>query len=103
MARLAVEARQQFRELLDHFLAKGWGSAALRLERSVTEALARADDPRTRWLPAPRPYPHLADGRLRWVKIHRYWVAYTIEKGEGVVRQVLDETANIPTRFTSGS
>lgn len=103
MGRIAAEARQQFGELLDHFLAKGRDSAAERLERSVADALARADDPQTRWLPAPRPYPHIANGSLRWIKIHRYWIAYSVEDGEGVIRQVLDETANIPGRVTSGS
>lgn len=103
MARLAAAAERDPDALIDHFVGRERPEAAERLLAAVREALPRLDDPRTRWRPCPPAYPNLAGLGLRWVKTHRHWLVYRAEADGAVVRRVLDDAANIPTRLTSGS
>ena len=100
MARLTAEAANQVRTLTRHFLRLERPEAAKRLTQTVHQAQSSVDDPALRWFPAPRPHPQLARLGFRWIKLHRYWVAFRIERnGETLIHHVLDETTDIPARF----
>lgn len=98
MAKLAAEALRQVRNLTEHYLAKDRIEAATRLEAAVRAALARVDDPTTRWVPAPRPYPEVGRAGYRWIKQHRYWFGYRAGADGATIYHVAYDSADIPSR-----
>jgi len=48
-------------------------------------------------LPAPRPYPQLAQPGERWIKSGRYWIVYS-ETPPPVIAGVFFKTSDIPGR-----
>lgn len=101
MGRLTAEADRQVTDLTNHFVGKERIEAAVRLAHAVAKALGQVDDPATRWQTAPPPYPQLAEDDFRWIKVHRYWIAYTVgEDGEGAIHNVLYDQADVPNRMT---
>lgn len=49
---------------------------------------------------APTPYPGLGGLGYRWIRQHRYWIGYRVQPdGEGVIRWVLFDGADIPSRL----
>lgn len=101
MARLTDDARRQVDRLDEHFAARGRDRASELLTEAVAAALRAAENPRTRWLSAPRPYPELTRLGYRWIKVHRYWIGYVVEDdGEGVIGCVEFEQADFARRIT---
>ena len=99
-ARLTDEAERQVLELHAHSLRLQRPEASLRLADALRLALVQVDDPDTRWHPAPRPYPDLAAAGYRWIRQHRYWIGYRVAPdGEGTIRWIMFDTANIAARL----
>ena len=92
------EALEQVRALHRHFETLARDTAIRALDRALVEAEAKIERAPAKGLPAPRPYPQLAQlGRL-WVKSGRYWIAYQTGPAPVIVA-VYFETANIPGRL----
>ena len=65
--------------------------ALAQAERSIAQNPAAG-------LPAPRPYPSLAQAGRRWIKAGSYWVAYSIAVPP-VITAVFYDQADIPNRY----
>jgi hypothetical protein len=48
--------------------------------------------------PAPRPYPDLAHPGRAWIKVDRYWIAYSTRKAPAIVA-VFYDSADTPSRL----
>lgn len=103
MARLTAEASAQLLGLTAHFEGKGRPEAIARLRAALSEASRRIDGGAPLARSAPTPYPTLADAGFRWVKVHRYWFAFTADAGgaEALIHAVFDETSDIPARLAA--
>jgi plasmid stabilization system protein ParE len=100
MARLTAEAERQVTDLVRHYLDRQRVEAATRLIEAVEAAVTAVDQPMTRWSDAPRPYPQLAAAGFRWIKVHRYWIAYKPDPAaQPLIHHVLFDGANIPGRI----
>ncbi len=92
------EALEQVCVLRRYYEGLARDAAIRALDRALAEAEAKIERAPAKGLPAPRPYPQLAQlGRL-WVKSGRYWIAYQTGPAPVIVA-VYFETANIPGRL----
>jgi hypothetical protein len=48
----------------------------------------------------PRPYPSLDVYGFRWIKVHRYWVAY-VPGPDPIITNILDQAADIEVHISS--
>lgn len=84
-------------ETFEHFYAARHRTQALRnLGRALAVASLIILNAPDRGLPAPRPYPGLADLGLRWLKQGRYWIAY--DPDGPVIAGIYFDTDDIPSR-----
>ena len=77
-------------------MAKRRPQALRNLAHALAEASLIISNAPERGLPAPRPYPALAELGLSWLKRGRYWVAY--DPNVPIIAGVFFETDNIPNR-----
>jgi plasmid stabilization system protein ParE len=92
-AEAAVEA------LADYYAALGRDRAIDNLIESLGTACERYSSEPDRLLPAPRPYPALADLGFLWTKQGPYWIAFATTNNGPVVAGLFHDTANIPHRL----
>jgi plasmid stabilization system protein ParE len=96
--RLSEEAERQLTALIRHYGRIGRPEAKWNLIAAIDDAVARIERNPQAGLPAPRPYPDLAhQGRL-WIKVRRYWIAYSTTQ-PAVIVGVFYDAANIPGRL----
>jgi plasmid stabilization system protein ParE len=93
-----LEARQYVRSLRVYFEERERPEAARALRNALTAAWEKITTSPAAGLPAPRPYPQLAQPGRLWLKSGRYWIAYRTEPAPAIVA-VFFETANIPRRL----
>lgn len=91
-------ALRQVDDLLQHYEDRQRDGAARALLAALQAAERRIDEQPDAGLPAPRPYPQLAQPGRLWLKSGRYWVAYRTLPTPAIVA-VFFETANIPGRL----
>lgn len=101
MIRLTLTAGQQFDELLDHYFRLDREEAVDLLLAALREALARIEANPADAAAFPAKYRDAARWGYRWIKVHRYWFAYSDHRGQWVVTNILFETANIPGRIAA--
>jgi plasmid stabilization system protein ParE len=93
----SAEAERQIDDLRRHYLARDRIEAVRNLIAALAQAETRIEANPAAGLPAPRPYPSVARPDRAWVKVGRYWVAYSTTKPTKIVA-VFHDTANIPAR-----
>jgi plasmid stabilization system protein ParE len=71
------EAEDQVADLIRHYEGLRRTEAIRAFLDALTEAERRINDDPESGLPAPRPYPGLAELQLSWLKAGRYWIAYS--------------------------
>jgi plasmid stabilization system protein ParE len=97
---LSPEADRHLRQLTEHYEARDRLDAARNLLAAVEAAKMRIARRPSDGLPAPRPYPELADLDLLWIIEHRYWIAYTSTSSDPpVIAAIFHDTADIPNRI----
>jgi plasmid stabilization system protein ParE len=96
--RLSRDAEQQLAALLRHYTRRGRPEASRNLIAAIDKAAARIERDPAAGLPAPRPYLSLAHPGRVWIKVGRYWIAYSTAEPIVIVG-VFYETANIPGRL----
>lgn len=101
MVRLTLTAGRQFDALLDHYIALDRPEAVNRLVAAFRDALARIEADLTSGKPFPATCHDAARWGYRWMKVHRYWFAYSSHRGQPVITNVLFETADIPGRIAA--
>ncbi len=101
--RLAASAKWDVRALETYYAERGREAAAAKLIAAVERAAKMIEAASELSLPAPRPYPELADLGARWLHVGRYWFSFVPEAGGFVVTNVIFDTANIPVRIDRGS
>ena len=101
MVRLTLTAGQQFNKLLDHYIRLDRPEAVDRLVASLGDALASIEVDPADGLAFPAAYRDAARWGYRWIKVHRYWFAYSDHRGQLVVTNILFETADIPGRIAA--
>ena len=103
--RLADVALAQIDALLRHYTELNRDEAARNLLVAVGQAMTKIAAEPGAGLPFPRPYRAVARWGFRWIKIHRYWIAYVQQDGGYVIVNILFESADIPRRiapYTAG-
>lgn len=98
MIRLSDEAERQLAALIRHYTQIGRPEAKRNLIAAIDGAVDRIERDPAGGLPAPRPYPDLARPGRAWIKVGRYWIAYSTTQPPVVVGVFFD-TANIPRRI----
>ena len=101
MVRLTLTAARQFDELLDHFITRDRPEAVDRLLAALRDALARIEAYPASGTSYPANYPGAARWGYRWIKVHRYWFAYSEHRGHLAVTNILFETSDIPGRIAT--
>ena len=97
MIRLTRQAARQLSDLRRHYEALDRIEAVRNLAAVIRQAAEQIEQSPESGFPAPRPYPHLARSGRAWVKIGRYWVAYSVASPP-VITGIFYDTANIPDR-----
>ena len=77
MIRLSDEAQRQLSALLGHYERIGRVEAGRNLLSALVQAIQAISTKPDGGLPAPQPYPLLAQPGRLWTKAGRYWVVYT--------------------------
>jgi plasmid stabilization system protein ParE len=95
---LTPEASAQLEALEQFYIAKERPQALRNLGYALAEASLIILNAPERGLPAPGPYPALAEFALRWLKRGRYWVAY--DPAGPIIAGVFFETDDIPSRLS---
>ncbi len=101
MVRLTLTAGWQFDELLDHYIQLDRPEAVDRLVAALADALALIEANPGSGRPCPLHYRAAARWGYRWIKVHRYWFAYSDHRGHPVLTNVLFETSDIPGRIAA--
>jgi plasmid stabilization system protein ParE len=96
--RLSDEAERQLAALLRHYTRIGRPEAKRNLISAIDGAVDHIERDPAGGLPAPRPYPDLARPGRAWIKVGRYWIAYSTTQPPVIVGVFFD-TANIPRRI----
>ena len=76
MIRYTDEALEQVRALRRHYETLARDAAIRALDRALADSEAKIERAPGAGMPAPRPYPQLAQQGWVWIKSGRYWVAY---------------------------
>ena len=97
MIALTPEARRHVRALHAYYEEHDRPEAARALRNALTAAWEKITTSPGAGLPAPRPYPGLAQPGRAWLKFGRYWIGYRTQPTTAIVA-VFFETANIPGR-----
>ena len=97
MIALTPEATRHVRALYAYYEEHDRPEAARALRNAVTAAWEKIATSPGAGLPAPRPYPQLAQPGRAWLKSGRYWIGYRTQPTTAIVA-VFFETANIPGR-----
>jgi plasmid stabilization system protein ParE len=92
------EALRQVDDLLQYYEGLQRDSASRALLAALQAAERRIDERPDAGLPAPRPYPQLAQQDRAWIKSGRYWITYRTGPFP-VIAGVFFETADIPRRL----
>lgn len=97
MIRLGDAAERQLADLLDHYSRLNRPEASRSLIAAIGQAVEKIERDPAAGLPAPRPYPQLAQPGEAWIKAGRYWIAYTTTLPPTIVALFYD-AADIPRR-----
>jgi plasmid stabilization system protein ParE len=97
MVRLSSSARKQYLDLIEHYLARGYDQAAERLNDAIDEALLTIGQRPSAGRDYPAVYANLVWPNVKWIKVHRYWFAYTTD-GDPVIFNIVWDSADIPGR-----
>jgi hypothetical protein len=98
MTQQTRSAERQAEALIDGFLTKRRYIAALKLRAAIRDAAQQIELSPMGGLPYPRPYPKIARWGFRWIKVHRYWIGWSMTKGYPCVTNVHYETSRIVRR-----
>ena len=98
MIALSRRAERDLDGLIRHFESLGRPEAQQSLLAAIDDALSRIEADAPAGLPAPRPYPEVAQPGRAWMKSGRCWVAYSLTDPPEVIA-VFHDTADIPARL----
>ncbi len=94
--RFTAEALARIAALRRHYNAKGRPEAARNLTKALRQAMQLINA--GKGLPAPRPYPELAQPGRAWTHAGCYWIRYATSKPVVILAVFYDE-ADIPSRL----
>ena len=95
--RISSTAQKQYLDLIDYYLARGYDQAAERLNDAVDQARLAIGLRPLAGRDYPAVYANLIWPNVKWVKVHRYWFAYTTD-GDPIIFNILWDSAEIPGR-----
>jgi hypothetical protein len=98
MIRQTIYAQDQAAALFEFYLAADREQAFENFLEAIAEAAARIEADPTGGLSHPRPYPAIARWGFRWIKVHRYWFAWSMARGYPVVTNVFFDTSDMRAR-----
>ncbi len=90
-------AERQIDLLRQYYEAHQRLEALRNLDAALDEAEARIERDPGAGVPAPRPYPFLVRKGRGWIRVRRYWFAYSTAAPHVIVGVYYD-TADIPNR-----
>jgi hypothetical protein len=96
MIPLSLTAREQYFELIQHYLEKEREEAVNRLIGALEDARRLIDAGYHNAVDHPSVYSRLARDGVKWVKCHRYWFGFTVD--EPVIFNILWDAADIVRR-----
>jgi hypothetical protein len=83
------------RALRAYYLGKERYEAYRNLMNAIRVAAERIEANPTGGVSHPTPYPGMSCWGFRWIKVHRYWLAWSMDRGYPVVTNVLFDTSNM--------
>lgn len=99
MVLIAAAARRQIDALARHYDELDREQATARMTAAVAVAVERIEDQAGPFWGAPRPYPGATRHGWRWLKSHRYWIAFEPIAGGHAITAIFHERADIPGRL----
>lgn len=101
MIRQTRAARDQVAALRDYFIERKRYEAAENLINAYAAAADLIEDNSAAGKPHPTPYPKMARFGFLWIKVHRYWIGYSMSKGYPVITNVLFDTSRMWRRVAT--
>ncbi len=98
MIELSARAARDVARLEEHYDRLGRPEAIRNLAYALAEASDKIKSDPDTGLVAPRPYPGIAKSGRLWLRVRRYWIAYSTTIPP-VMLAVFYDTANIPERL----
>lgn len=99
MVLISAAAQRQIDALAHHYDELDREQATARMTAAVAVAVHNIEEQIGPFWGAPRPYPGATRRRWKWLKSHRYWVAFEPISGGYAITAVFYDTANIPGRL----
>jgi plasmid stabilization system protein ParE len=99
MIRQTLSAERQARALFRHYIEKDRPAAHRNLAAAIRIAARRIASAPHDGAPFPHPYPGMARWEFRWIKVHRYWFAWSTAKGYPVLTNILHDESDMPRRI----
>ena len=97
MTALSRRAKSDVAALARDFRRKNRPEATRNLLAALSQAMKQIANNPNGGLGAPRPYPGLAQPGRAWMKVGRYWFAYSLDNPP-VITAVFYDAADIPGR-----
>jgi pentatricopeptide repeat protein len=95
-------ASAQYTALLDHYVRERRTEAAIRLVEAFEKACDRIESQVGVGKPYPATYSSVARWGYRWIKVHRYWIGYSIPAGgHPVITNIHFDQSDIPNRVAA--
>ena len=98
MIRQTRSAERQARALFRHYIENDRPAAHRNLTLAIRIAVRRIAAAPDAGAPFPTPYPDMASWEFRWIKVHRYWFAWSTAKGYPVLTNILYDESDMPNR-----
>ncbi len=98
MTTLSRRATRDVAALARDFRRKNRPEATRNLLAALSQAMKQVADDPSGGLGAPRPYPGLAQPGRAWIKVGRYWFAYSLDDPPAITA-VFYDAADIPGRL----
>lgn len=99
MIRQTLFARDQAEALFDFHLENERPQAYRNLLTTIRIAASRIEAEPTGGSSYPAPYRGISRWGFRWIKIHRYWFAWSTARGYPLITNVFFDTSDIVARI----
>lgn len=99
MVLVSAAARKQIDALARYYDELDREQATARMTVAMASAVKQIEDQVGPFWQAPRPYPGATRRQWKWLKSHRYWIAFEPISEGYAITAIFYDAANIPGRL----